>query len=104
MHVLYERLYQDQKTQIETIQELHNKTGQSLKEDILFLRNEVETRNELIKSIIINSSRKENSDHCISKTHPDNQEKDGKNSKQSTDYMKRKINKVSSTQKEKIER
>ena len=47
MHVLYKRLYQEQKMHINTIEELYNKTVQSLKEDILFLRNEVQKRKRI---------------------------------------------------------
>ena len=99
MHVLYERLYQEQKMHINTIEELYNKTIQSLKEDILFLRNEVQKRNEFIDSII-NSSKKDKEnidDSNVSKTYSRNHEKDVKNAKQSTTYTKRKINKVSPT-------
>ena len=41
MHLLYERNYQEQNVQIKTIQDLYSNTVQSLKEEILFLRNEL---------------------------------------------------------------
>ena len=55
MHLLYERLYQEQKVQIKTIQDLYRNTVQSLKEEILFLRNELQTRNNLIETVMNNS-------------------------------------------------
>ena len=92
MHVLYERLYQEQKMHINTIEELYNKTVQSLKEDILFLRNEVQKRNEFIDSIINSSKMDKESidDNNVSKTYSRNHEKDVKNTTQSTTYTKRK--------------
>ena len=60
------------------------------------MRNEVQKRNEFIDSII-NSSKKDKEnidDNNVSKIYSRNHEKDVKNTKQSTTYAKRKINKV----------
>ena len=107
MHLLYERLYQEQKVQIKTIQDLYSNTVQSLKEEILFLRNELQTRNNLIETVMNNpkndKQEKQNTEHNVRKTYPYNHEnvKVIGNQKQTIAKEKGRITNVLCTEKDK---